>query len=72
MSTLTLDAEALYSELLAGVRALWRDDMALLGIWSGGAWPAFAAAKVALPAGQRLSLVRDAAGKLDFSLRGSD
>ena len=38
MSTLTLDAEALYSELLAGVRALWRDDMALLGIWSGGAW----------------------------------
>ena len=167
MSTLTLDAEALYSEPLAGVRALWRDDMALLGIWPGGAWlaarlhadlglpgkpgvissalhrddfsargmghgtdatkipfavegthlmliddvlytgrtiravinelydfgrpasvglavlvdrggrelpiqPAFAAAKVALPAGQRLSLVRDAAGKLDFSLRGSD
>ena len=165
MSTLTLDAEALYAELRAGVRALWRDDMALLGIWSGGAWlaerlhadlglpgkpgvissalhrddfsargmghgtdatkipfsvegthlmliddvlytgrtiravinelydfgrpasvtlavlvdrggrelpiqPAFAAAKVALPAGQRLSLVREEGGRLAFSLRG--
>ncbi len=32
------DAEALYGELFAGVRALWRDDAALVGIWSGGAW----------------------------------
>ncbi|HSW03401.1 bifunctional pyr operon transcriptional regulator/uracil phosphoribosyltransferase PyrR [Aquabacterium sp.] len=38
MSTLTLDAEALYTELRAGVRSLWRPDMNLLGIWSGGAW----------------------------------
>jgi pyrimidine operon attenuation protein/uracil phosphoribosyltransferase len=38
MTTLTLDAEALYTELRAGVRALWRPDMVLLGIWSGGAW----------------------------------
>ena len=38
MSTLTLDAEALYTELRAGVRGLWRPDMNLLGIWSGGAW----------------------------------
>jgi pyrimidine operon attenuation protein/uracil phosphoribosyltransferase len=35
---LTLDAEALYAELRAGVRALWRPDMVLLGTWSGGAW----------------------------------
>jgi pyrimidine operon attenuation protein / uracil phosphoribosyltransferase len=38
MTTLTLDAEALYAELRAGVRGLWRPEMALLGIWSGGAW----------------------------------
>ncbi|HUP06774.1 MAG TPA: bifunctional pyr operon transcriptional regulator/uracil phosphoribosyltransferase PyrR [Caldimonas sp.] len=33
-----LDAEALYSELLARVRPLVRPDSALVGIWSGGAW----------------------------------
>lgn len=38
MSTLTLDAEALYAELLAGVRPLLHADTVLVGIWSGGAW----------------------------------
>jgi pyrimidine operon attenuation protein/uracil phosphoribosyltransferase len=38
MSKLSLDAEALYAELLSGVRGLLRDDSALVGIWSGGAW----------------------------------
>ena len=38
MSTLTLDAEALYAELRGGVRSLWRPGMVLLGTWSGGAW----------------------------------
>jgi pyrimidine operon attenuation protein/uracil phosphoribosyltransferase len=38
MSTLRLDAEALYAELLGGVRTLLRPDTALVGIWSGGAW----------------------------------
>jgi pyrimidine operon attenuation protein / uracil phosphoribosyltransferase len=38
MSTLTLDAEALYTELRTGVQQLWRPGMALMGIWSGGAW----------------------------------
>lgn len=38
MTTLTLDAEALYAELRAGVRGLWQPGMNLLGIWSGGAW----------------------------------
>ena len=38
MSSLTLDAEALYTELRAGVQQLWRPGMALMGIWSGGAW----------------------------------
>ena len=38
MSTLTLDAEALYVELLAGVRALLRPEMRLVGVTSGGVW----------------------------------
>ncbi len=44
MSTLTLDAEALYTDLRHGVRGLLtaqdgaHPDSVLLGIWSGGAW----------------------------------
>ncbi len=38
MSTLTLDAEALYVELLAGVRALLRPVTRLVGVTSGGVW----------------------------------
>jgi pyrimidine operon attenuation protein/uracil phosphoribosyltransferase len=38
MSSLNLDAEALYAELLAGVRPLLTSASALVGIWSGGAW----------------------------------
>jgi pyrimidine operon attenuation protein/uracil phosphoribosyltransferase len=38
MSTLSLDAEALYAELREGVRHLLRPEMSLVGIWSGGAW----------------------------------
>ncbi|MCW7537433.1 bifunctional pyr operon transcriptional regulator/uracil phosphoribosyltransferase PyrR [Aquabacterium sp. A7-Y] len=38
MTTLHLDAEALYVDLQAGVRALLRPGTALVGIWSGGAW----------------------------------
>ena len=35
---LTLDAEALYRELLRGVQKLHRGDMRLVGVTSGGAW----------------------------------
>ncbi len=35
---LQLDAEALYDELLQGVRGLLRPGGVLVGIWSGGAW----------------------------------
>ena len=38
MSTLHLDAEALYADLLRGVRRLHQPDAVLVGIWSGGAW----------------------------------
>ena len=38
MSTLALDAEALYRELLRGVQQLRAPDTRLVGITSGGAW----------------------------------
>jgi pyrimidine operon attenuation protein / uracil phosphoribosyltransferase len=38
MSSLNLDAEALYADLLAGVRGLIQPGSVLVGIWSGGAW----------------------------------
>jgi pyrimidine operon attenuation protein / uracil phosphoribosyltransferase len=38
MSALHLDAEALYADLLGGVRGLLQPDAVLVGIWSGGAW----------------------------------
>lgn len=38
MSTLVLDAEALYSELLRGMQALCTSNTHLVGITSGGAW----------------------------------
>jgi len=38
MSMLSLDAQALYSDLLSGVRSMLRPETVLVGIWSGGAW----------------------------------
>ena len=38
MSTLHLDAEALYTDLAQGVLRALRPDTVLVGIWSGGAW----------------------------------
>ncbi|ALV08567.1 bifunctional pyr operon transcriptional regulator/uracil phosphoribosyltransferase PyrR [Roseateles depolymerans] len=38
MSTLLLDAEALYADLRRGVHRLLQPQVALVGIWSGGAW----------------------------------
>ncbi|MFZ2649508.1 MAG: bifunctional pyr operon transcriptional regulator/uracil phosphoribosyltransferase PyrR [Burkholderiaceae bacterium] len=38
MSALNLDAEALYAELAAAVRAMVGPDTSLVGILSGGAW----------------------------------
>jgi pyrimidine operon attenuation protein / uracil phosphoribosyltransferase len=38
MTTLTVDAEALYAQLREGVGRLLRHDSVLVGIWSGGAW----------------------------------
>ena len=38
MTAYQLDAETLYTDLLAGVRPLVQPHTALVGIWSGGAW----------------------------------
>jgi pyrimidine operon attenuation protein / uracil phosphoribosyltransferase len=38
MSSLNLDAEALYADLLGSMRSLLQPDSVLVGIWSGGAW----------------------------------
>jgi pyrimidine operon attenuation protein/uracil phosphoribosyltransferase len=38
MSTLHIDAEALYAELRSAVQQQLQPDTALVGIWSGGAW----------------------------------
>ena len=38
MSSLHLDAEALYADLAHGVRGLLQPGSVLVGIWSGGAW----------------------------------
>lgn len=38
MSSLHLDAEALYADLTRGVRSLLQPGSVLVGIWSGGAW----------------------------------
>ena len=73
MSTLTLDAEALYTDLRAGVQALWRPGMALMGIWSGGAWLAERLA-TDLPAGLGLigkpAVFSSALHRDDFGERG--
>jgi pyrimidine operon attenuation protein/uracil phosphoribosyltransferase len=37
-NTLHLDAEALYADLLNGVRRIVTSQTALVGVWSGGAW----------------------------------
>lgn len=38
MTTLALDAEALYADLLRGVRGLCTPETRLVGVTSGGAW----------------------------------
>jgi pyrimidine operon attenuation protein / uracil phosphoribosyltransferase len=38
MSSLVLDAEALYLDLVSGVRAMLREQTRLVGVTSGGAW----------------------------------
>ena len=72
MSTLTLDAEALYTELRTGVQQLWRPGMALIGIWSGGAWLAerLAADLPATLGAGKPGVISSTLHRDDFSARG--
>jgi pyrimidine operon attenuation protein/uracil phosphoribosyltransferase len=69
MSDLSLDAEALYTELLAGVRSLRTPASVLVGIWSGGAWLAERLQRdLALP-GEH-GVISSALHRDDFGSRG--
>ena len=69
MTQLTLDAEALYTELRSGVRQLWQPGMCLLGIWSGGAWLAERLA-ADLPDLGKPGVISSTLHRDDFSARG--
>jgi len=69
LSSLHLDAEALYGELLAAVRGLVQPDCVLVGIWSGGAWLAERLQRdLGLP-GEH-GVISSALHRDDFSSRG--
>ena len=69
MSTLHLDAEALYGELLAAMRALVQPGSALVGIWRGGAWLAERLHRDLQLAGEH-GVITSALHRDDFSSRG--
>jgi pyrimidine operon attenuation protein/uracil phosphoribosyltransferase len=69
MSSLHLDAEALYQELLGGVRSLLQPGAVLVGIWSGGAWLAERLQRdLALPG--EPGVISSALHRDDFGSRG--
>jgi len=69
VSALHLDAEALYAELLGGVRALIQPGSALVGIWRGGAWLAERLHRDLQLAGEH-GVISSALHRDDFSSRG--
>ena len=69
MSRIELDAEALYSGLLDGVRRLLKPNGALVGIWSGGAWLAERLQRDLGLAGEP-GVISSALHRDDFSRRG--
>ena len=69
MSSLHLDAEALYADLRAGVRGLLQADSVLVGIWSGGAWLAERLQRDLQRSGEH-GVISSALHRDDFSSRG--
>ena len=69
MSTLALDAEALYLELLRGVRALFRPGMHLVGVTSGGVWLAERLQRD-LGLAERPGVISSSMHRDDFASRG--
>jgi pyrimidine operon attenuation protein/uracil phosphoribosyltransferase len=69
MSSLVLDAEALYRDLLDGTRRMLRPQTALVGVWSGGAWLAERLQRdLSLPG--EAGVISSALHRDDFSSRG--
>ncbi len=69
MSTLHLDAEALYADLLDAVRQFLQPGTALVGIWSGGAWLAERLQRDLMLAGEA-GVISSALHRDDFGSRG--
>jgi len=69
VSTLHLDAEALYADLAAGVRSLLKPESVLVGIWSGGAWLAERLQRDLKLAGDH-GVISSALHRDDFGSRG--
>jgi pyrimidine operon attenuation protein / uracil phosphoribosyltransferase len=69
MSTLHLNAEALYSDLASGVRGLLQANSVLVGIWSGGAWLAERLQQDLKLAGEH-GVISSALHRDDFGSRG--
>jgi pyrimidine operon attenuation protein / uracil phosphoribosyltransferase len=69
MSTLHLDAEALYADLADGVRRILQPASALVGIWSGGAWLAERLQRDLKLAGEA-GVISSALHRDDFGSRG--
>ena len=69
---LQLDAEALYTELLAGLRPLLKPGAVLVGVWSGGAWLAERLQRdLGLPGGDKgYGVISSTLHRDDFSARG--
>ena len=69
MSSLHLDAEALYADLARGVRGLLQPGSVLVGIWSGGAWLAERLQRDLGRAGEH-GVISSALHRDDFGSRG--
>ena len=69
MSSLHLDAEALYADLARGVRGLLQPGSVLVGIWSGGAWLAERLQRDLGLAGEH-GVISSALHRDDFGSRG--
>jgi len=69
MTATPLDAEALYTTLLDGVRPLVKPNTALVGVWSGGAWLAERLQRDLKLDGEH-GVISSALHRDDFSQRG--
>ena len=69
MSSLHLDAEALYADLARGVRGLLQPGSVLVGVWSGGAWLAERLQRDLGLAGEH-GVISSALHRDDFGSRG--